>query len=242
MKRYVLILLILCFTIACEKNQPGMVLIPEGEFTLGVLPDEKLIQFMSDMTLSLNAQPAQKVHLDNFFIDRNEVTYEAFRRFKPKLEYDIKDPREPIRGVSWYEADTYCLSLGKRLPTEIEWEKAARGTDDRLFVWGSEFNRDKANFGKQVRPTGNTSGDISPYGIQDMNGNVSEWTSNWYQPYLNSTHKDKLFGKNVKVLRGGSYHKTEHGFMKEFTILSYRNFAPPKERFWDTGFRCAKSL
>jgi formylglycine-generating enzyme required for sulfatase activity len=78
-----------------------MVLIPEGEFTLGVFPDEKLIQFMSDMTLSLNAQPAQKVYLNDFFIDRNEVTYEAFRRFKPKLEYAVKDPTEPIRGVNW---------------------------------------------------------------------------------------------------------------------------------------------
>jgi len=241
LKLYALILLFIFATISCEKNQPGMVLIPEGEFTLGVFPDEKLIQFMSDMTLSLNAQPAQKVYLNDFFIDRNEVTYEAFRRFKPKLEYAVKDPLEPIRGVNWYEADAYCLWLNKRLPTEIEWEKAARGTDDRLFAWGWEFDKDKASFGKQVKSTGHSSDDTSPYGIQDMNGNVSEWTSSWYQPYPDSTYKDKLFGKNAKVLRGGSYHKTEHGFMKEFTILPYRNFAPPKERFWDTGFRCAKS-
>lgn len=219
-----------------------MVLIPEGEFTLGIRSDEKVIQFMSDLTLSLNAQPAQKVQLDDFFIDRNEVTYEAFRRYKPKLEYEVKNTREPIRGVSWYEADAYCLWQGKRLPTEMEWEKAARGTDERLFVWGSEFNKENANFGKQVRPVGKTSGDVSPYGIADMNGNVSEWTANWYQPYPNSEYKDKLFGKNVKVLRGGSFHKMEHGFIKEFTMLSYRNFAPPDERFWDTGFRCVKSL
>ena len=69
MKLYALILLFIFATISCEKNQPGMVLIPEGEFTLGVFPDEKLIQFMSDMTLSLNAQPAQKVYLNDFFID-----------------------------------------------------------------------------------------------------------------------------------------------------------------------------
>ena len=100
-----------------------MVLIPEGEFTLGVPSDGKTIQFMSDVTLSLNAQPAQKIYLNSFLIDQYEITYKAFRNFKPNLEYEVKDFREPIRGVSWYEADAYCLSQGKRLPTEIEWEK-----------------------------------------------------------------------------------------------------------------------
>lgn len=219
-----------------------MVLIPEGEFTLGIRPDGEFTQFISDMTLSLNAQPAQKFYLNAFFLDQYEITYEAFRSFKPKLEYAVKNPKEPIRGVSWYEADAYCLFKGKRLPTEIEWEKAARGTDERLFVWGLEFNQKYANFGKQVQPVGLSSEDTSTYGLSDMNGNVSEWTANWYQPYPKSKYKDKLFGENVKVLRGGSFHKTEHGFIKEFTMLPYRNFAPPDDRFWDTGFRCAKSF
>ena len=217
-------------------------MIPKGEFTLGVDPNNKIIQFMSDATLSLNAQPAQKVFLKPFFIDQFEVTFESFHRFKPKFKYETIKRSEPIRGVSWYEADAYCLSQGKRLPTEVEWEKAARGSDERLFVWGEQYSQEKANFGKQVRPIGNAPGDTSVYGIADMNGNVSEWTANWYKPYKNSKFKDRLFGKHVKVLRGGSFHKMEHGFMKEFTVLSYRNFAPPKERFWDTGFRCAKSI
>ena len=219
-----------------------MILIPEGEFTLGIRPDGEITQFISDMTLSLNAQPAQKIYLHAFFIDQYEITYGAFHNFKPKLEYPVKNTKEPIRGVSWYEADAYCLSQGKRLPTEIEWEKAARGTDERLFVWGSEFNQEYANFGKQVQPIGLTSEDTSTYNLVDMNGNVSEWTANWYQPYPNSKFKDKLYGENVKVLRGGSFHKMEHGFMKEFAMLPYRNFAPPNDRFWDTGFRCAKSF
>ena len=218
-----------------------MVLIPEGEFTLGVPSDGKIIQFMSDETLSLNAQPAQKVYLNSFLIDQYEITYKAFRNFKPNLEYKIKDFREPIRGVSWYEADAYCLSQGKRLPTEIEWEKAARGIDGRLFVWGSKFNKTYANFGKRVQPVGLVVKDTSIYGLSDMNGNVSEWTANWYQPYPNSKYKDKFFGKHMKVLRGGSFAKTDHGFMKEFVMLSYRSFASPDNRFWNTGFRCAKS-
>ena len=219
-----------------------MVLIPKGEFTLGIRSDRKITQFISNMTLSLNAQPAQKFYLKTFFIDQHEITYEAFRRFKPKLEYVVKDPREPVRGVSWYEADAYCLSQNKRLPTEFEWEKAARGTDERLFVWGSEFKLEHANFGKMVQPVGLIPGDTSIYGLADMNGNVSEWTANWYQPYPNSKFNDKLYGKNVKVLRGGSFQKMDHGFMKEFATLPYRNFAPPSNRFWNTGFRCAKTL
>ena len=197
---------------------------------------------MSDTTLSLNAQPAQKIYLKSFFIDQFEVTYEAFHRFKPKFRYEIVNLNEPIRGVSWYEADAYCLFQGKRLPTEFEWEKAARGPDERLFVWGKQFRQENANFGKQVRPVGSLPNDTSVYGIGDLNGNVSEWTANWYNPYKNSEFKDNLYGKKVKVIRGGSFHKVKHGLMKEFTVLPYRNFAPPQERFWDTGFRCAKSI
>ena len=197
---------------------------------------------MSDSTLSLNAQPAQKVYLKPFFIDQFEVTFESFHRFKPRFIYKTMDRREPIRGVSWYEADAYCLSQGKRLPTEVEWEKAARGSDERLFVWGDQFSQENANFGNQVRSIGSLPSDTSVYGVSDLNGNVSEWTASWYNSYNNSEFKDILYGENVKVIRGGSFHKMKHGLMKEFIILPYRNFAPPQERFWDTGFRCAKSI
>ena len=197
---------------------------------------------MSDSTLSLNAQPAQKVYLKPFFIDQFEVTFESFHRFKPRFKYKTKNRSEPIRGVSWYEADAYCLSQGKRLPTEVEWEKAARGSDERLFVWGDQVSQENANFGNQVRSIGSLPSDTSVYGVSDLNGNVSEWTASWYNSYKNSEFKDMLYGENVKVIRGGSFHKMEHGLMKEFIILPYRNFAPPQERFWDTGFRCAKSI
>ena len=217
-------------------------MIPKSEFTLGVNPNNEIIQFMSDATLSLNAQPAQKVYLKPFFIDQFEVTFESFHRFKPKFKYQTISPSEPIRGVSWYEADAYCLSQGKRLPTEVEWEKAARGSDERLFVWGDQFNQKNANFGNQVRSIGSLPSDTSVYGVSDLNGNVSEWTASWYNSYNNSKFKDILYGENVKVIRGGSFHKMKHGLMKEFIILPYRNFAPPQERFWDTGFRCAKSI
>jgi formylglycine-generating enzyme required for sulfatase activity len=229
------------FFLSCSNNPPGMVMIPRGEFILGINPNEKIIQFMSDVTLSLNAQPAQITYTKSFYIDQLEVSYDAFQRFKPKFKYETKNLSEPIRGVNWFEADAYCLSQRKRLPTEIEWEKAARGIDGRLFVWGDEFREENSNFSNQVRPIRSISSDTSNYGVVDLNGNVSEWTDSWYKSYKNSKFKDSLYGKKVKVIRGGSFHKMKHGLMKEFAILPYRNFAPPQERFWDTGFRCAKS-
>lgn len=241
MKKYLILFLILIIT-SCSDSPTGMEIISEGEFTLGINANDKTIQFMSNTTLALNAQPAQKVYLKSFFMDKFEVTYEEFQRFKPKLKYETVTPNEPIRGVTWYEADAYCLAQGKRLPTEIEWEKSARGSDNRLFVWGEKFKKENANFGKQVHPVGSIPSDTSIHGIVDLNGNVSEWTASWYNSYKNSKYKDSLYGKNVKIIRGGSFHKIKHGLMEEFTILPYRNFAPPYERFWDTGFRCAKSI
>ena len=106
---------------------------------------------MSDATLSLNAQPAQKVYLKPFLIDQLEVTFESFHRFKPKFKYETISLSEPIRGVSWYEADAYGLSHGKRLPTEVDWEKDPRGSDERLFVWGEQLRQDNAKCGNQCR-------------------------------------------------------------------------------------------
>lgn len=218
-----------------------MIFIPGGEFKLGIDAFKELPAFLSDHTTSLNAQPMHKHHVDAFYIDTYEVTYAQFLRFKPQVKYDGGKPREPMRGVDWYEADAYCLWAGKRLPSEFEWEKAARGGDGRLFVWGNEFHREYASLGKSVQPAGSFERDKSPYGVYDMNGNASEWTASPYEPYPNSQYKDANFGKGLKVIRGGSFYKREHGFMKEFMMLTHRNAAPPTIRTWDTGFRCAKS-
>ena len=242
MIKYLSILSIIFLLSACDENRhPEMVEIPAGEFNVGFDPASELIPFMSDKTAGLNAQPRQSLYLKTFFIDRYETTYEEFIKFKPMAKYSTHIPNEPIRGVSWFEADSYCSSKGKRLPTEFEWEKAARGSDKRLFVWGNDFNKDNANFSKRVTSIKMQNKDQSPYGVWGMNGNVSEWTSSWYLPYPHSTHTDENYGEKVKVTRGGSFAKRDHGFMKEFVMIPYRNISPLGARFWDTGFRCALS-
>ncbi len=245
MNRVLLATLLIALFLACAQDETpsGMVLIPGGKFTLGFDPAGDLPAVVVDRTAHLNAQPLQKFDLKPFYIDMFEVTYDEFLKFKPKAAYKTGKPEDPMRGVSWYEADAYCMWLDKRLPTEFEWEKAARGsTDDRLFVWGNGFKRKDANLGKKVMPAGSFPKDKSPYGIYDMTGNVSEWTASEYIPYPGSKFKDDNFNRGLKVIRGASYYKRDHGFMKEFAMVAHRNFAPGKILTWDTGFRCAKDV
>ena len=240
--KYFSILFIAFVLLGCNKtDHPEMVKIPAGDFILGFDPTVEIKPFISENTTGLNAQPKQTLFLETFFMDQYETTYEDFLKFKPKAKYPTHIPNEPVRGVSWFEADSYCLSIGKRLPTEFEWEKAARGSDNRLFVWGNEFNKGNANFSKKVIGIYATNKDQSIFGVWGMNGNVSEWTSSWYQPYPNSSHQDENYGKKLKVTRGGSYFKRDHGFIKEFAMIPFRNILPLNARFWDTGFRCALS-
>ncbi len=242
MKRLILLLLVACS--ACAEpieQETDMVLIPAGPFTLGLNPSAEVPSFISDRTSSKNAQPQQEINVKAFYMDIHEVSYGEFLSFKPQARYSEGRLTHPVQGVSWFEADAYCLWLGKRLPTESEWEKAARGLEGNLYVWGNEFKRENANFGKTVQPPGKQTRDFSEFGVYDLNGNVSEWTASWYQPYQGSSFKDPNFGKKYKVIRGGAINKREHGFLKEFALLPYRNFAPPQMRSWDTGFRCARS-
>ena len=175
------------------KDAAPMVLVPVGEFLYG--DDNK--------RLSLTA----------FYMDKYEVTTSRYAKFLQ--ETGRKQPRywdqvsqvnvgnRPVIGVDWYDADVYCRQYGRRLPTEQEWEKAARGTDGRKYPWGNEEPTSRhANFSKQwtegnyysdrLQPVGSYEDGKSPYGIYDLAGNVWEWTSSDYD-------------SSSKVLRGGSW-------------------------------------
>jgi formylglycine-generating enzyme required for sulfatase activity len=222
-----------------------MVLVPAGEFTMGSDQGED------------DEKPTHQVHLDAFYMDKFEVTVELYAKFLKATGIDaprrwdlINQPphqKLPVVSISWSNADTYCRWVGKRLPTEAEWEKAARGTDGRLYPWGNDSpNPRRANYGKSKESfhqalvlVGTLHDGQSPYGIYELAGNVWEWTSDWYDKnyYQNGparNPKGPLSGES-KVLRGGSW-------LEGPQILRSVNRENLKPKSWYyIGFRCAKT-
>ena len=234
----------------------GMVTVPAGEFLMGSDPRK-------DPAAGPQEQPLHRVTLDAFEIDRYEVSNVAYLRFvlstgaswpqfwraKPFLD---KMATHPVINVSWQEADAYCRWAGKRLPTEAEWEKAARGADGRMFPWGDEpagwiksnIAHSGSKRGAKYPPLANINRydkGVSPYGVYQMAGNVSEWVSDWFDPeYYRKGFNDNPQGPAIgelKVFRGGSWNEDP-----EVARSTGRNGGAPTRKSYLTGFRCAKSV
>lgn len=227
----------------------SMVKIQEGLFTMGF-----------DGTQALeDERPKHQVWLPAFFMDLHEVTtaqYAAFLAVTNRLapwqwnEVDLSQHSDrPVIGVDWSDADAYCRWKGKRLPTEAEWEKSARGTDGRLYPWGNWVpSKDLANFALGARfsysqvlmPVQSYEHGQSPYGLYQMAGNVWEWVQDWYAAnYYEVSPEQNPQGPEqgqFKVLRGGSWSDLPK------YLLTYGRFKlSPETRNSYTGFRCAKS-
>ena len=202
--------------------------------------------------------PRISVYLNAFYMDKYEVTVEQYAKYLEAT--DMEEPpdwhimnqpqhqKRPVVNVDWEDAVMYCKWAGKRLPTEAEWEKAARGTDGRIYPWGNEApTRLHANYGRKewnnhlaLVPVGSFQEGRSPYGIYDMAGNAWEWVSDWYDYdyYKNSPRRNPIgpaTGES-KVVRGGSWL-----YVPEFLRSAHRFAAQPTNRHFGYGFRCAKT-
>lgn len=220
------------------------VLVPAGEFAMGS---------KGGTTAEL---PVHRVYLDAFYIDKFEVTNLLYARFtqatgrkSPGLwkNSTFNAPNQPVVGVSWYDAEAYCKSAGKRLPTEAEWEKAARGTDERRYPWGDQWDSRRANTsqGGPGRPTpiGSYEQGRSPYGAYDMAGNVWEWVADWYDPtyYAKSPTRNPAGPDNgrVRVRRGGGW-RSHPQLARTFNRFRGDDYEPDSQSD-DIGFRCVKA-
>lgn len=231
-----------------DANGISMRLVLASEFTMGNengSPDER---------------PTHKVYLGTYYIDKYEVTNAAYKRC---VDIGKCDPPKqvnsytrdsyygnsqfdnyPVIYVDWSMAKNYCEWRGTSLPTEAQWEKAARGIDGRTYPWGEDINCDKLNYdgcnGDTTIVGGYLDG-VSPYGLYDMAGNVWEWMEDWYSEpyYLNSPSEDPLGPESgqSRVLRGGAWGSGEN-----LMRASLRGSYAPDSPNVDIGFRCARSV
>ena len=237
----------------------NMILIPAGEFIMGsddVDASGKSQEFGFNEPLYLNEHPQRTLRLKAFYIDKYEVTNAEFKKFLIDLgkytdaqiqmlieRLELQEDNHPVRNLTWFKADEYCRFVGKRLPTEAEWEKAARGSDGREYPWGNDWNPDYVNAGQgeaDLTPVGSFENGKSPFGVYDMAGNVMEWTADWYEPYPGAEYQSPNYGKKRRVVRGGSWGGVGHYVIPHYFRVAYRFNFPPDQAFNDVGFRCAR--
>ncbi len=215
---------------------------------------------MGSSETSSDERPIHAVNLSAYYIDKYEVTNAAYERcveagaclppnqsrsstrtaYYSNPEFD----EFPVIYVDWTMAKTYCEWRGDRLPTEAEWEKAARGTDGRMYPWGEGIACDKLNYNNckgDTTKVGSYLDGVSPYGLYDMAGNVWEWVNDWYDSnYYQSSPASNPLGPSsgqYRVLRGGSWGDSDN-----VVRSANRNYNTPVFIYGDVGFRCARSL
>jgi len=240
--------------ITTEKGAQ-MVLVPAGNFIMGSDDSYDETYYSSD-----GYKPAHTVYLDAFYIDKYEVSNAKYKECVDEGKCDIPenpnsrshfgyfgDPKYinyPILNVSWGEARGFCEWIGGQLPTEAQWEKAARGTDGRLYPWGNILDGEKANLDYEVEPVDSYPNGISVYGAFNMSGNADEWVNDWFDPeyYLNSPLNNPAGPSTgeYRVIRDGN--PLFYRGRSEPLAYEYISGDPKTKWFKYIGFRCAYNI
>jgi len=265
--------------IPCGPAPAGMSCVPGGPFLRGVDvdPHEGKCEQHRPRMHGADTVPQATVWLQTFYMDQTEVTNAAYQAcvkagkcHKAGPNYDdFRAPKQPITGVSWYDAVQFCEAQGKHLPTEAEWEKAARGTDGRLHPWGPEpatceraiikDARGRSCGVRKMKGAKPWTGKVAPvgsrpagiYGLFDMVGNAEEWVADWYSTSWAACGADCL-GVNPKGPCGGAEPCPEHKYRSvrggswywpgtHATSIHRRPHIPSNKFFHHFGFRCAAS-
>jgi formylglycine-generating enzyme required for sulfatase activity len=228
-------------------QEPGMAYVPAGEFIMGSERGE------------IDEEPRHVVYTDAFFIDLHEVTNAEYdrcvaagrcQRSTARRHPKLNAPNQPVAGVGYQDAVDFCAFAGKRLLSEAEWEKAARGSDERVFPWGNEWHEDRANMAwdrdgfTHAAPVGSFPRGVSPYGVHDLAGNVWEWTADVYDPgyYRRSPARNPKGPaesgdpRKRRVMRGGSWMYD----VPFFLATPNRSPGRPYIRKMWVGIRCGK--
>ena len=218
-----------------KKEVDGMMLVPEGSVTLG-----------SDQADDID-KPLHRVELKEFFIDKHEVTNEEYKQFCDATAHTVPPywaaknfpkglEKHPVVQVSWADATAYARWAGKRLPTEAEWERAAKGPNSYRYAYGNAFDPQKANSGTQ-KTSAVGSYPANEFGLFDMTGNVSEWTSSLYMPYpySGSDGREDSKATGARTVRGGNHSSSAQGARCLVRQKELPDHGSPL-----LGFRCAR--
>ncbi len=229
-------------------NPNEMILIPAGAFIMGSnerLSDEGPEHISSTTEYLIDKFEVTNLQYKKYIDEAGRRAPEHFeRREIPQGKAD-----HPVTFVSWFDAKKYCSWANKRLPTEQEWEKAARGTDGRIFPWGNLFAIGRANTPvrwDEMKQAGDTSPvgafkqGISPFGLQDTSGNVWEWVDAWYTGHPGNEKPSENFGEIYRVLKGGSWWDCSFYKCGISAPVFNRSFFNPRVKNSSFGFRCAK--